>query len=132
MSVTKRAPYREPRTNFGALLATFRERRVGPVRKNGPWGSSRIEVAAMTQQSLAMRSGVDRAHVSRLESGLTRWPSRDVALRLADALELDEIDQARLIIAAGFWPWPETDDADTELAVRVLLSVVRGDYRRLE
>lgn len=120
-----------PLPSFGVLLRTFRERVEVRVRRSNGTGSWVI-LERLSQHELARRSGIDRTYVSKLEAGVSPLPSRDVALKLADELHLDEIDQARLIIAAGYWPWPETDDADVELAVRVLLAVVRGDYRRLE
>lgn len=120
-----------PLPSFGVLLRTFRERvEIRARRSNGK--GSWVILERLSQNELARRSGISAAYVNKLELGVSPLPSRDVALRLGDELHLDEIDQARLIIAAGYWPWPETDDADIELAVRVLLSVVRGDYRVLE
>jgi transcriptional regulator with XRE-family HTH domain len=65
--------------------------------------------AKLTRYRLAMEANVDPGHVGRLERGERRHPSRDLVLRLSQALLdcsgdicLEEIDQ--LLKAAGHAP----------------------------
>jgi hypothetical protein len=66
---------------------------------------------------LAELSAVSRAHVEHLEVGwaqlrrrhLTVRPSRETVAALAAGLGLGGVDTARLLIAAGYWPWRMPD-----------------------
>lgn len=116
---------------FGALLRAFRLRTVAAVRRGNGRGTQLV-LGPLDQATLARRAGIDPAHVNRLEIGRTREPSYRVAVALAEALELDRLDAARLLVAAGYWPFPESDEDDTELALAVLFAVVDGDCRPLD
>src|SRR5438093_13766225 len=48
--------------------------------------------AGLTQQVLAERAGLSLRGLSDIERALRRAPHRDTVLRLADALNLDELD----------------------------------------
>ncbi|MEM7022359.1 MAG: helix-turn-helix domain-containing protein [Pseudomonadota bacterium] len=64
---------------------------------------------AVSQLELALRSEVSQRHVSFLESGRAK-PSRDMVLRLADALDVPLRHQNAMLLAAGFAPaYPERD-----------------------
>jgi transcriptional regulator with XRE-family HTH domain len=67
--------------------------------------------AKLTRYRLAMEATVDPGHLGRLERGERRHPSRDLVLRLGQALlgnsgdiSLDDVD--RLLKAAGYGPLP--------------------------
>ncbi|HXJ29497.1 MAG TPA: helix-turn-helix transcriptional regulator [Gemmatimonadales bacterium] len=115
---------------FGALLRRLRESQTTYARRTNQWGT-RWTTVPLSQNALAGRAGVDAAHVSRLERGATT-PSRAVAEKLAEALELDDVGTSRLLIAAGYWPWHELDEDTALLVAQTALAVVAGDYRRLE
>src|ERR1044072_9199793 len=77
------------------------------------WWRSRRGVS---QLDLAGRAGVSQRHVSFLEIGRT-GPSREMVLRLANALELPLRQQNELLRAAGFASiWRETSLGAPELA----------------
>lgn len=57
----------------------------------------------LSQLALAETAGVSQRHVSWLETGRSR-PSRDMVLRLAEALEVPLRDRNTLLTAAGFAP----------------------------
>jgi transcriptional regulator with XRE-family HTH domain len=58
--------------------------------------------ARISQQALADEIGVDDSYISKMEKGVDRSPSREVALRLADALGLsDGEDRIKFLSAAG-------------------------------
>jgi transcriptional regulator with XRE-family HTH domain len=78
---------------FGALLHRLRTER------------------GLSMTRLAERSDVSRSHVIHVERG--RGVSREVAAALAAGLGLGGVDTARLLIAAGFWPWRMPDAAVT-------------------
>ena len=61
------------------------------------------EVRRVSQSKLAERAGFDHSYVSRLESG-ARTPTRDAVTQLAEALELDQVNQDELLASAGFLP----------------------------
>lgn len=56
--------------------------------------------AALSQNALARRASIDTAHVHRIEKG-TVAASRQMALRLAEALDLSPRQTDRLLYAAG-------------------------------
>jgi transcriptional regulator with XRE-family HTH domain len=67
--------------------------------------------ARMTKYRLAQDDGVDPAHVGRLEGGERLHPSRDLVLRMGQALldysgeiSLKDVDQ--LLRSAGYGPVP--------------------------
>ena len=116
---------------LGALLRRLRRGRVVTVVY--PSGDNVLAKSGpMSQNELARRSGVDAAAIHRVEAGTRHLPRRATLLALATALELDDEDTARLLVAAGYWPWPELEDAEHERVLGTALAVVRGDYRRLE
>jgi transcriptional regulator with XRE-family HTH domain len=51
-----------------------------------------------TQQATADDAGIDRPHLSMIESGKIAWPNADIRRRIARALDLSPLD---LLIAAG-------------------------------
>ena len=57
----------------------------------------------LNHRHLADASGLDHTYISRLERG-KREPSRETVTVLAGALGLGDLDRARLLRAAGFWP----------------------------
>ncbi len=70
---------------FGTLVRTWRRKR------------------RLSQLELALAGNVSQRHVSFLESGRAR-PSRQMALHLAEQLDLPLREQNRLLLAAGFAP----------------------------
>lgn len=72
-------------TTFGELLRTWRDRR------------------RLTQQELSLLSGVSTRHLSFLETGRSN-PSREMALELAEHLEIPLRERNQLLTAAGFAP----------------------------
>lgn len=117
--------------SFGALLQTFRlgRKMSGRRRRNGTvtW----VEYPVLSQNHLALLAGLHPAVITRLERGIHE-PRRESVERLAEVLELDDRDRARFLIAAGYWPWPELDDDQTEAALAVLFAVGSGDWRVLD
>jgi len=70
---------------------------------------------AISQLDLAGRAGISQRHLSFLELGRAS-PSRDMVMRLADALDVPLRQHNALLIAAGFAPvWRQTDLAAPEL-----------------
>jgi transcriptional regulator with XRE-family HTH domain len=57
-------------------------------------------VAGLSQQELAVRSGLSIRAVSNIERGRSQWPYRDSLSRLADALGLQETARAEFLAAA--------------------------------
>src|SRR4051794_9443130 len=74
----------------GVLLREWRERR------------------RLTQLDLANLTGTSSRHLSYVETGRSR-PSREMVLRLAEALDVPLADRNRILLAAGHSP--EYDDA---------------------
>ncbi len=75
----------EARPGFGALLTRWRKTR------------------RMSQLGLALEAEISSRHVSFIETGRTR-PSRDMVLRLAQALDVPLRDRNDMLLAAGFAP----------------------------
>ena len=74
---------------FGALLRDWRQRR------------------RLSQLDLAAEADLSTRHLSFVETGRAR-PSRDMVMRLSDALELPLRSRNALLVAAGFAPsFPE-------------------------
>jgi len=59
------------------------------------------EAAGLSQEDLAVRSGMSARTVGKLEQERTRWPYRETVQRLADALELRDQARADFVAAAG-------------------------------
>jgi transcriptional regulator with XRE-family HTH domain len=57
----------------------------------------------LSQLELALEAGVSSRHLSYVETGRSR-PSREMVLRLADALEIPLRERNGLLVAAGFAP----------------------------
>ncbi len=88
----------------GVLLREWRERR------------------RLTQLDLANQAGTSSRHLSFVETGRSR-PSREMVLRLAEALDVPLADRNRLLLAAGHAP--EYDDArHSSEATRHLLDML--------
>jgi transcriptional regulator with XRE-family HTH domain len=69
-----------------------------------------------SQLELAGRAGISQRHLSFLELGRAS-ASREMVLRLADALDVPLRQHNALLLAAGFAPaWPETELGEPELA----------------
>lgn len=116
--------------SFGPLLRRMRQAREATVPH---WRGNRwhLVTSTLSQNELARRAGVDVAAVHRHEAG-TLHPTRGTVLRLAEALELGDAERAALLVAAGYWPWPDLDTDRTSIVLAVALGVVAGDWRRLE
>lgn len=63
----------------------------------------------LSQVALAERIGADHSYISRLESG-ARHPSMDVAIRIADALDVYGADRVVLLSEAGYVEYPLSDE----------------------
>ena len=70
---------------------------------------------SLSQLELAGRAGISQRHLSFIELGRSS-PSRDVVLRIAEALALPMRQQNAILLAAGFAPiWRETRLGEPEL-----------------
>ncbi len=88
----------EPASLFGARLRRWRRHR------------------AISQLALALQIGSTARHVSFLETGRSR-PSRQMVLRLGEALGTSLRERNQLLVAAGFPPaYPEAPLTGAELA----------------
>jgi transcriptional regulator with XRE-family HTH domain len=77
---------------------------VRPLREPGPFGRLLRfwrGVHALSQEELALATGVSHRHVSFLENGRSR-PGRSMVLALADVFGLAPQDRNTLLVAAGF------------------------------
>lgn len=69
----------------------------------------------LSQLELALEAGISSRHLSYVETGRSR-PSREMVLRLADALEIPLRERNGLLLAAGFAPgYTETAIAAPEM-----------------
>ena len=59
------------------------------------------EAAGLSQEELALRSGLSLRTIGNLERASTRWPYRDTLQRLADGLDLRGQARAAFVAAAG-------------------------------
>lgn len=116
---------------FGSMLRRFRTSRVGRVKANR-YGS---EHCILSQNELAQRAEIDPAYVNRLEMerptgrrSEPSLPSRAVVESLSRALHLSPIDRDRMLIAAGYWPWPDQAE-DVELALAIVHGALEGERR---
>jgi transcriptional regulator with XRE-family HTH domain len=85
----------------------------------------------LSQNELARRAAVDSAYVHQLERGDRDAPRRAIVERLADGLELGPEDRAALLVAAGYWPWPDLDPEAADFVLAAGLAIVAGDWRRV-
>ena len=70
----------------------------------------------LSQLDLALDTGVSARHLSYMETGKSQ-PSREMVLRLADALEIPLRERNSLLVAAGYAPrYYESDLAGPEMA----------------
>ena len=92
---------------FGQLLRRLRRATMATVRYYR--GGEYVPMTGpMSQNELARQAGVDAALVHRIEAGRRDGQvRRGTVLALAEALGLDDADTCRLLIAAGYWPWPD-------------------------
>lgn len=82
----------------------------------------------LSQLALAAEACVSQRHLSFVESGRSR-PSRDMVLRLAEALAVPLRERNVLLVAAGFAPvHPERapDDPGGAAARRAVEAILRG------
>lgn len=83
------------------------------------------EVRRVSQSRLAERAGFDHSYVSRLESG-ARTPTRDAVQQLADALELDRLQQDELLASAGFLPQEVSSLLSSEPEITDVLALLQN------
>lgn len=103
---------------FGQLLRRFRRSTV--VTVVFPAGENLIaKTGPLSQNELARRAGVDAALVHRIERDAAGRTRLETVEQLVRALDLDGDDRARMVIAAGYWPWLD----DPSMAERVLALV---------
>jgi transcriptional regulator with XRE-family HTH domain len=107
-----------------ALLRPLRERaggHVGPLLRH--WRAAR----RVSQLDLALDADVSSRHLSFVETGRAQ-PSREMVLRLAEALEVPLRERNALLLAAGYAPlYRETDlgapeMVEARLAVEFILA----------
>lgn len=101
---------------FGVTLKRFREAR------------------RVSQSKLAERAGFDHSYVSRLESG-ARTPTRDAVQQLADAMDLERLQQDELLASAGFLPQEVSSLLSSEPEITDVLALLQNsqmpdDYRQ--
>jgi UTP--glucose-1-phosphate uridylyltransferase len=96
-------------SNFGILLQQARER------------------AGLSRDHLAKRVGLNVSHLFRIETGARR-PSRDSALALAVALELDDETVNQWLVSAGYAPVPALGAVREAVRVRGVVRI-RGAAR---
>lgn len=88
---------------------------MGPLLRE--WRAAR----RLSQLALALEAGVSPRHLSYVETGKAQ-PSRDLVMRLADALEMPLRERNTLLMAAGYAP----KYAETELETPVMAQVRRA------
>jgi transcriptional regulator with XRE-family HTH domain len=81
------------------------------------WSAAR----RLSQLALALEADVSARHLSYIETGKTQ-PSRDLVMRLADALEMPLRERNALLMAAGYAP----RYAETKLETPVMTQVRRA------
>lgn len=104
---------------FGQLLRRVRRAKLATLEFVRD-GYAYTRRGPLTQNQLALWAGLDPSYIHILELD-RRQPSREAVEKLADALTLDPLSRDRLLVSAGFWPWPEELET-TERA----LSAVHG------
>lgn len=93
------------RIGFGALLRAMRLGR------------------GLSQDNLGIQAALDPPALRRLEAG-TSSPKRASVERLALAFEAAPHARARLLARAGYWPWPELDDATLAVVLAAALVII--------
>ena len=90
----------------------------------------------ISQNQMAVRAEVDAAYVHRMESGRSyrrdgelHIPGRAIVESLARALWLSPLDTDRLLISAGYWPWPDQPE-DVERALAAVHGDLYGERRK--
>ena len=76
--------------SVGELIATYRRRRL-EARTGTPW----------SQEQLALASGTNQAHISRIESN-RKHPQYTTLVHICDALSLPAIHRSYLLALAGY------------------------------
>jgi transcriptional regulator with XRE-family HTH domain len=100
------------RYRVGNYLAGTVKKRMSFASRLRWWRQHR----GLSQLELAGRAGISQRHLSFLELGRAS-ASREMVLRLADALNVPLRQHNALLLAAGFAPaWPETELGAPELA----------------
>jgi transcriptional regulator with XRE-family HTH domain len=81
----------------------------------------------LSQLDLALDADISSRHLSYVETGRSQ-PSRDMVLRLADALEVPLRERNALLLAAGYAPhYAETSLAAPEMAqMRIAIDLILG------
>jgi transcriptional regulator with XRE-family HTH domain len=74
----------------------------------------------LSRDQLAKRVGLDVSYLFRIETGARR-PSRDSALALAVALELDDVMVNQWLVSAGYAPVPALGAVREAVRVRGLV-----------
>ncbi len=98
-----------PANHFGARLSEWRTRR------------------RESQLDVAISANISQRHLSFVESGRTR-PSRDMVIRLCDALDIPLRARNELLVAAGyaaFYPERSLDACEMESVREALTHIVR-------
>lgn len=80
---------------------------MNDARTFGRWVKQRRAAIDLTQEALAEQVGCATQTIRKIESG-ERRPSRDMAERLAQVLEIDEVEQAAFLKAARAAVEPQT------------------------
>lgn len=113
---------------FSELLRSRRSATVVTALR-GRETARRAVTVTMSQNELAHRAGLDPSLINYIEGGEARTPRRDTVLRLAAALELGPFGTAELLVAAGYWPWPDVDAETLGVILGAGLAIADGDYR---
>lgn len=82
----------------------------------------------LSQLDLSLQAEVSQRHLSFLETGRSE-PSRDMVLRLADALDVPLRERNQMLVSAGFaaaWPERGLDDVDLAQVKHVLDALLRA------
>ena len=119
--------------SFGQRLRRLREATAVTVADRPYLAGTRwTRNGHLSVNALARLAKLDPSYVQYLEDGRRTRPFPAVVDKLCTALACSDFERAMLLCAAGYWPWPDADDATTELLVALALAVLDGDYRPLE
>jgi transcriptional regulator with XRE-family HTH domain len=105
-----------PNGSLGEMIAAFRRRRH-QVHRDVPW----------SQEDLAFASGIEQAHVSRIESN-RQHPEYSTLVRICDALALSQTERAYVLARAGYQLAPPLPDEASVARVLSTLSSVLDSY----
>lgn len=114
---------------FGEHLRRLRESQTVTIVRDGRAGGHWRDQVPLSQNELALRAGLNPGAINKLEQGKNGTAKRETALKLAEALGLDPLGQARLLVAAGLWPWPDLDDEALDFVLAAAAAIVAGDWR---